>query len=520
MPNSPQSPQVQARSSSASGGGPLPLPVIRLIDGQLPRITLEAEAALLTADLSIYQRGQLVVRPIKPKLKAADDHETFGWRLRRLDVPYLVHAFTKSARFERFDARAKDWVDKDCPKRLAETYLSLAGTWKLPVLVGIVNTPFLRRDGSLCERSGYDSTSGLLFIPEKQVFPTIARAPSREDALTALKYLDDTLLAEFPFVEGIDHSVALSGFFTAFDRRAMDVAPLHGFSSPVAGTGKSLLIDLISILLTGHRAPVTSQGKNEEEFEKRLGTALIAGDGIITIDNCNNELAGVLLCQALTQTLLNIRLLGKSQQVDVPNASTYFATGNNLIIADDLTRRALLCQLDAGVEQPELRTFQRNVIEVASAERGKLVAAMLTVLRAWHMAKTAIGVDPLGSFEEWSFRVRSPLLWLDREDPCASIKTVRDNDPNRAQLNAVLIQWKEKLGTVSRYTVQQVIERAIGDLNFFAALAPVALAANGGLSNDRLGRWLNKNNGKIVNRLKLTKTGLSQGYWLWQVTEV
>ncbi|HKD75689.1 MAG TPA: hypothetical protein VKB76_09350, partial [Ktedonobacterales bacterium] len=106
-----------------------------MVDGQLPRIAMEAEAALLAANLSIYQRGQLVMRPIKPKLKAADDRETFGWRLRRVDAPYLIHAFTKSAYFERFDARLKSWVNKDCPKQLAEVYLSLAGAWKLPVLV-------------------------------------------------------------------------------------------------------------------------------------------------------------------------------------------------------------------------------------------------------------------------------------------------------------------------------------------------------------------------------------------------
>jgi putative DNA primase/helicase len=300
----------------------------------------------------------------------------------------------------------------------------------------------------------------------------------------------------------------------------MDVAPLHGFSSPVAGTGKSLLVDLISILLTGHRAPVISQGGSKEEFEKRLGTALIAGDSIITIDNCDSELTSVLLCQALTQTLLNVRLLGKSQQVDVPNASTFFANGNNLAVAGDLTRRVLLCQLDAGVEQPELRKFRRNVLETARTERGKLVAAILTVLRAWHGDGTTIGVDPLGSFEEWSFRVRSPLMWLDRDDPCDSIKTVRENDPGRTLLNAVLVQWKEKLGTSSRYTVQDVIGRAFVSRDLSAALAAVAESSTGAISNDRLGRWLAKNNNKIVNRLKLMKAGVLHGYPLWQVVEV
>ena len=84
-PPQPSSPSVQARAATRGSGGPTPLPTIRLVGGQLPRIAMEAEAALLAANHSIYQRGQLVMRPIRPKLKAADDRETFGWRLRRVD---------------------------------------------------------------------------------------------------------------------------------------------------------------------------------------------------------------------------------------------------------------------------------------------------------------------------------------------------------------------------------------------------------------------------------------------------
>src|SRR5262249_3147548 len=186
------------------------------------------------------------------------------------------------------DGRAGAYVPKNCPDRVAEVYLSRAGGWRIRVLLGIVNTPFLRADGSLCERPGYDQASALLFDPEKQSFPTISIAPTLEQSKEALKYLDDTLLSEFPFVEKIDRSVALSGIFTAFDRRAMATAPLHGYTSPTAGTGKSLLVDLASILITGEIAPVISQGKNEEELEKRLGAALISGDAIISLDNCDH----------------------------------------------------------------------------------------------------------------------------------------------------------------------------------------------------------------------------------------
>ena len=99
--------------------------------------------------------------------------------------------------------------------------------------------------------------------------------------------------------------------------------------------------------------PVIAQGRTEEELEKRLGAALLAGDIAISIDNCDHPLESVFLCQALTQRKLNIRVLGKSKNVETPVNATIFATGNNLVIAGDLTRRSLRCGMDAQCERPE-----------------------------------------------------------------------------------------------------------------------------------------------------------------------
>jgi Bifunctional DNA primase/polymerase, N-terminal len=433
QPQPSSAPQSQQQSPQPQPSPSPSTPVIRLVEGQLPRAVDEAEAALIAnGRRHIYQRGDLLVRPIKPKLKAADDRDTVGWQLTPITKPYMIDTFTRIARFERFDARLGKYLAKNCPDKVAELFIARGGHWKVPVLLSIVNAPFLRRDSSLCERPGYDQASALLFNPEKQTFPPIPLSPTLQDARDTLKYLDETLLEEFPFVEKIDRSVALSAILTALDRRAMATAPLHAFTSPVAGTGKSMLVDLASILASAELAPVIAQGEDEREMEKRLGASLIAGDQIISLDNCDREVSSSFLCQALTQQRLKIRLLGFSRHVDVPITATFFATGNNLVIASDLTRRTLLCQLDAGMERPELRSFKRNVLETARAERGPLVAAALTVLRAWHLARTAIGIEPLGSFEEWSFRIRQPLMWLDRIDPCESITTVRESDPSRS----------------------------------------------------------------------------------------
>jgi putative DNA primase/helicase len=94
-------------------------------------------------------------------------------------------------------------------------------------------------------------------------------------------------------------------------------------------------------------APVISQGRTEEELEKRLGAALLAGDTAIALDNCEHPLESSFLCQALTQQKLSIRMLGVSKNVETPVNAAIFATGNNLSIVGDLTRRALICALDA-----------------------------------------------------------------------------------------------------------------------------------------------------------------------------
>jgi Bifunctional DNA primase/polymerase, N-terminal len=173
------------------GPGPQPIPGVRrptiqLIEGELPRVVDEAEAALI-ADIArqqLYQRGELVVRPVRLKLRAADmqgnKRETSAWQLIQITCPALIETFTRVAHFERWNERAKDWLTKNCPKWVAEIYLARTGRWKIPVLLKIINAPFLREDGSLCERPGYDPDSALLYLPGSQTFPSVPAIPTMQ----------------------------------------------------------------------------------------------------------------------------------------------------------------------------------------------------------------------------------------------------------------------------------------------------------------------------------------------------
>ena len=488
---------------------------IRVIPSELPRVVNEAEQALLSLGEEFFERGGMLVRPVRSTIINKDGMAE-GWQLIPVARPYLVEALCRAAQFVRMNAQFKVWKPIDAPDKVASALLSRRGKWKLPVLNGIVQTPFLRVDGSLCETPGYDPVSKLLFKAEGS-FPPIPQQPSRDDALAALALLEG-LIDTFPFVGKADRSVALAAMLSTLDRRSMATAPLFAFNSPVAGTGKSKLVDLCSILATGRPMSVIGQGYSEEEFVKCLSAALLAGDLGISIDNCERELKSDFLCQVLTQPKLNIRILGLSNNVETPMNAMLFATGNNLSFSGDVIRRTLMCSMDAGVERPELRAFKTDVANEAREHRGELVQAALTVLRAWHVSGERIGLQAFGGFEDWSYRVREPLVWLDRTDPCETLIEVRESDPSRGELIAVIEQWKLHLVVEQPYTVQQVIGRALIDQDFLNALLAVAMSHSGGMVNNiRLGKWLKRVKGKVVNGLKLVQSGNRNGYPLWKL---
>jgi putative DNA primase/helicase len=141
------------------------------------------------------------------------------------------------------------------------------------------------------------------------------------------------------------------------------------------------------------------------------------------------------------------------------------------------------------------------------------------VLRAWHVAGERIEPPPLGSFEEWSHRIRAPLLWLGQADPCNTTIRVQEDDPRRDLLATVIAQWRQHLTAGQEYTVQQLINHAVNVNDFYVALLNVAGRGNL-VSNDRLGRWLKRNEARPVNGSMLVRMGMKDGYQLWSLGSI
>jgi putative DNA primase/helicase len=178
----------------------------------------------------------------------------------------------------------------------------------------------------------------------------------------------------------------------------------------------------------------------------------------------------------------------------------------------------LVCSLDARVEHPERRKFDWDANDIAKEQRGRLVAAALTILCAWYAAGTRVERSPLGGFEEWSARIRAPLLWLSCADPCETTLKFKAQDPHVLQLTAVIEAWKQTIGPNVPVKIQDIVNKGVMAPDLQAALMAVADApGRQTVSTDRLGRWLRKVEGRIVSGRAIRQVGVVDGYPRWSL---
>lgn len=166
------------------------------------------------------------------------------------------------------------------------------GEWpELRRISGITETPVLRSNGSLLIEPGWDEATDLLYAPGATVLD-VSERPSRRDAIAAR----DTLLAlvaDFPFLRPAHSAAWLAGLLTPLARRAFaGPAPLFLIDANVRGSGKSLLADLIGIIVTGRRMPRMVDAGDNEETRKLITALALAGDPMVLIDNVAGTLGG------------------------------------------------------------------------------------------------------------------------------------------------------------------------------------------------------------------------------------
>jgi hypothetical protein len=414
------------------------------------------EQALARAGAKVYQAGGKLVRPASVLVDATKGRRTRIARLIEFAFPDLRREISEYVDF--IGERAKLIAP---PELVVSAMLAGYGRWSFPTLSGVICAPTLRRDGSVLRQEGFDETTGLLVVGPLPAMLAVKDEPSFDDAIGAVGMLNE-LLGEFPFVDDASRAVALSGMLSTVCRAALSCVPMHASSAPAYGTGKSFLWDIIAAIVLGDVMPIIGAEKFEELI-KRLDGEIIEGINLLSLDNVSFPLGGDTLCQVLERPAYIPRILGKSSMKERRNNWCVFASGKNLRLKDDVTRRSVLVRLDAGLERPELREFQANPLDRVLANRSRYLWACLTVVKAYMAAGTPGRLPRIGDpFAEWSDLVRSGLVWLGFEDPVKTMEAVRETDPSR-QARIALFQAIANaygVGVDARRSASRMIEDA------------------------------------------------------------
>jgi putative DNA primase/helicase len=479
--------------------------VVELLAGRLHQQADAAEDALVAAKAPVYTQGGFLVRSVVEQADAARGRKTLVARIMPCDRDWLLRRLSQEVRAVKY-RQTQDGpqaVTADVPKALADVLLSSASV-KFSELAGIIETPTLRPDGSILSQPGYDAATGLLLVNPPPM-PVIPEQPTRGDAEQALQTLDE-LLSEFPFADAASRSVALSALVTPVVRGALAFAPLHVATAPIAGSGKSFLFDTAAAIATGKECPVLSAGANNEETEKRLHGAALSGQPLISIDNLNGVLRGDFLCQLTTQALVEVRRLGSTGNFRIRNCATVFANGNNIEIEGDLVRRTIRCTLNPEMENPEAREFRGNPFRAVLADRGKFVAAALTLVRAHLVANEPASVKPLAGFEDWSRLVRAALVWLGCADPVGTQEELRTEDPAVVALDLVVEAWAKLIESNTdkdrAFTATELLEQNDNDLDR-ELRAATNTRNDQALSTVKVGQFLKRHQGRVRRGAKV-----------------
>ncbi len=396
---------------------------------------------------TLFQRGT------EPAQVAIDDQERPI--IREVPEPVLDDRLDRAANFYR-STKKSGAVQADLPKRYVQR---VRETVDLPPLNGIVEVPVLREDGSILDERGYDEKSRLYYRPDEGLtVPNVPRDPTKKEIQRA-KELIWTPLQDFPFVDQASKANALALMLTPIVRPQLGAqnVPLAIVDATVQGTGKTLLVNVVSLTATGRTAATMNAPDGDEEWRKQITAQLLQGASMIVVDNVRGRLQSAPLEQALTTSLWQDRVLGQSKQVELPQRATWVATGNNVQPKGDMKRRVYPIRMDAKMERPWTgRDFAiDNLQEWTSEHRGEMVAALLTLARGWTAAgEPKPDTELLGSFEEWTRTVGGILQFAGVEGFLGNLETLYE------QLNDETAVWAGFLEALHVYFGE---ERANGN---------------------------------------------------------
>lgn len=512
-------PNADRNGSASDNAHTRPKPDIVVTDQQLGELTNVTISALYDANAppKLYVRSGELVR-----LRCDEKGRT---TIESLTDSILRKHMSDAANFYKESRNGQTAITP--PIFIAKNILALEG-WNFPALSCVVEIPVLRPDGSIVDCPGYDQSTGVYYRPDPWLkVPPISESPSRDEIKQCVELILEAI-GEFPYVDEASRANAIALLLTPLIRQAIKgVVPIGLIDAVNQGTGKSLLSDVISLIPTGRTASMTTMPGSEEEWRKRLTSELYSGTTLIFIDNISGRLDSPTLASVLTAWTWKDRWLGVNKMVEVPNRATWIGNGNNIQLGGDMQRRAYWIRMDAKSATPWTgREFKHpDLIAWVIENRANLIAALLTLARAWYAAgQPNAGLKPIGRFEEWSEIVTGVLAHAGVKGCLENLKEMYDTVDEESA------EWERFLGALgnhygARAFTTAEIARDLNHSDMLSDTLPEELANvwNGLVKplsfNKRLGNAFRTREKRRygASQHRIERTGAVQGAIQWRV---
>ena len=440
-------PYVPLKEAAADGrqGPHHALPSIDAGNQDLPVVTAAAWEALTAANdpPRLFRYGGLPMR-----LERDDDERPL---LRNLTEDRLRHELARAADWYRVRKGNDGFERKPAypPIAVVRDVLARADV-EYPVLNTIVEAPIFAPDGSLHTTLGYQPASLAYYAPKPGfTVPDVPERPTDADIRRAKNIIED-LIGDFPFVGEAERAHAVGLLLLPFARLLINgPTPLHLIEKPVAGTGATLLVDALLYPATGHPISAMTEGRDEDEWRKRITARLRSGGSAIVIDNLRRPLDSAALASAITAKVWEDRLLGKSEDIRIPVRAAWAATGNNPSLSSELARRTVRIRLDPRCDQPWLRKdFRHPDLRVwMAARRHEIVWGALVLIQSWLAASKPLPdqLPSLGMFESWSSVIGGVLSHVSISGFLSNLEEFYSSTDIEAEtIRAFLVSWWDK----------------------------------------------------------------------------
>ena len=494
------------------------LPEIRVNNRQLRDLSQDCLQAIARSNVPPY----LFARAREPVYVVADENGRM--KIAPISASFLCGQLTRAADFFRISDDNKTKVNPPMPAvldLLSRPIIELG----LPPLAAISETPILRPDGSVFDTPGYDTKTRMLYLPSKGLtIPPIPKRPSKKDLESAVRVIEEAI-GEFPWVDVASRANAVAMLLAPILRPAITgCIPIAMCDAPQAGSGKSLLIEVLALIHTGTSAAMKPAPEhNEDEWRKTLTAAIYSADQLTIFDDVDETLKSPALAMAVTAEMWTDRLLGRTATITIPQRTVFVVTGNNISLGGDLPRRCYWIRLDAKMPRPwQGREFRHPRLKIwVRQNRGKSLWALLTIARAWYAAGRPRADSPiLGSFEEWSEVTGGIVAYAGVTGFLGNLSDLYQNcDPSESQWGAFLQAIHLTFGA-NTFTVKRLLKTELCGVGPISDTIP-----------DELEKPWTNGNSRVVGRaflrrlhrrmgdggLYLEKAGEAGNVALWQV---